>query len=177
MKIKLLTKCLSKIVLTASLSSIVLISLSSYREYQIKAETIYRFPINKHIQGSASAERKILAMNTKNVEKFGNDFLMAWKAGRSAQFIPDKVELDEFLYSVFGSEYTKLSIQDKNIAKFNLFDSFKALHTNPALIDEYKKMIFKKEGLSKEGGSPKPVRMHCSDAQRARLPQCDCPVF
>jgi hypothetical protein len=153
MKLKLQMKCLFKTALTISCSSIILISLSSYKENQLKAGTIYKEPVNKYTQVYSPAESEILALNASNFEKFGDDFLMAWKAGKSSQFIPDQVDLDEFLYSAFESRYTNLSVREKNSIKFNLFDSFKALHTNPSLISGYKKMIFKKGGLSKEGNS------------------------
>ncbi len=144
-------KHLFKIALTISLSSIALLALGSYENLGVKAEIIPREHKNNPIQKYSPAETKILALNTNSAEKFGDNFLKAWKSGKSFDFIPNKVDLDRFLYAAFGSEYMNLPIQEKNKSQFGLFDSLKVLHTSPVLISGYTQMTFKKRGVSKVG--------------------------
>lgn len=144
-------KYLFKIALTVSLSSIALLSLGSNENLKVKAEIIRGEYKNNHIQKYSPTNTQILALNTNSAEKFGDDFLKAWKSGKSSEFIPNKVDLDRFLYTAFGSDYMNLPIQEKNKSQFGLFDSLKVLHTSPVLISGYKQMTFKKRGVSKVG--------------------------
>jgi hypothetical protein len=144
-------KRLFKIALTISLSSVALLALGSHEAFGAQAKTIHGEHKNNSTQKYSPAETKILALNTNSAEKFGDEFLKAWKSGKSSNFIPNKVDLDQFLYAAFGSEYMNLSIQEKNKSQFGLFDSLKVLHTSPTLIRGYKQMIFKKRGISKIG--------------------------
>jgi hypothetical protein len=144
---------LFKIALTICLSSISLVFMGSHKDNQLNAKTLYGKSLNSNIHQSFSSGRDVLSLNINGAEKFGDDFLVAWKNGKSSEFIPDQLELDEFLYSVFGVEYKKLLEKDKNSIRFDLFDSLKALHTNPALVSGYKKTTYKKIGISKESDS------------------------
>jgi hypothetical protein len=144
---------LFKIALTICLSSTTLVFMSSHKDNPLNAKTLDGKALSRNIHQSFPSGREVLALNITSAEKFGDEFLVAWKNGRSSEFIPDKLELDEFLYSVFGGEYEKLPEKDKNSIRFDLFDSLKVLHVNPVLISAFKKTTFKKTGISKEGDS------------------------
>jgi hypothetical protein len=150
-KLKIQMKCLFKIALTLSLSSITLVFIGSHKDNQLNAKTLDGKSLSSNIHQSFPSGRGVLALNINGAEKFGDDFLAAWKNGKSSDFIPNQLELDEFLYSIFGAEYKKLPEKDRSSIRFDLFDSLKALHTNPVLISGYKKTIFKKTGISKDG--------------------------
>ncbi|NJK54144.1 MAG: hypothetical protein HC936_17690 [Leptolyngbyaceae cyanobacterium SU_3_3] len=106
-------KRLLKIALTITLSSITLVLMGSHKDTQLNAKTLYEKSVNSSVHTSSPPGSEVLALNMNGAEKFGDDFLMAWKNGKSSEFIPDQLELDEFLYSAFGVEYKKLLEKEK----------------------------------------------------------------
>lgn len=51
----------------------------------------------------------VLALDSHDADKFGDNFIISIKAGESANFISNKLHLETFLYNAFGEDYLKLT--------------------------------------------------------------------
>lgn len=75
----------------------------------------------------------VLALNSYDADKFGDNFIASMQAGESINFIPNKLHLETFLDNAFDRDYLELTPNEINQTKTSLANSMQILHSSPTL--------------------------------------------
>jgi hypothetical protein len=92
------------------------------------------------------------ALDGKTADRMGDNFLAALKRGQSAQFVLQQFNVETFLVTAFGQEYTKLSTKDKAEIRTSLSNTLRTLYSSPKLVAAYKKSIYQQRAIQQQNG-------------------------